>query len=306
MSRNNTSGAVRLERVNRLDAVLGLGADDELGPQSAEHFQELVAQDRLVLGDHCRDGAHREPRDGEPPDRRERGEDVNGRSVPVAGHPGQADADARTAMPTFTVASQRVGRFDAPSGLLPALWRGQDYRRRAALGKSGAINVGSRPGGENATVPANLGVNPVAAGVKPVANATNEPPSRVGRRRGRRVAPVERRRSGPVEWTFFDRGNRMSYAQHRRRDPRSRRSHPLEPPAADECAERCAGCRAVSGARCVRCAMPASAPSSSPATTRRSPPAPTSARWPNGTTRRSTRTTTSPATGRTCARSASR
>ncbi len=45
-------GRVLVERAQRLDAVLGLGADGELRPQLRERLAELVAQHRLVFGDH--------------------------------------------------------------------------------------------------------------------------------------------------------------------------------------------------------------------------------------------------------------
>ena len=46
------SGACTLERAQRLDAVLGLGADDELRPELRERVAQFAAQHRLVFGDH--------------------------------------------------------------------------------------------------------------------------------------------------------------------------------------------------------------------------------------------------------------
>ena len=52
-------GRVRLECVQRLDAILGFGTDGELRPELREHFLQLAAQHRLVFGDHCFPLSHR-------------------------------------------------------------------------------------------------------------------------------------------------------------------------------------------------------------------------------------------------------
>ncbi len=83
---------VLLKGAQRLDAVPGLCADDEIGPELREGFPKLGAQHRLILGDDRLQWAHR---------------------VSDTGHTGSAAGPDASVAP-HTVASARLGESERP------------------------------------------------------------------------------------------------------------------------------------------------------------------------------------------------